>query len=337
MPNIQLFKFIELTLNMKQMKLRNCLLVSFLTIFFAACAHSDIESKATQWSTAADWYQPAYSSDTSKVDVFYLVSTDVLTAKNESGGVSYLAMLTPDDKKNMDEEFGFIKKNIFQDDFNFIAPYYHQFTFEAISLPADTFNILYKDVADEVCGAFDYYMRYQNNGRRFILAGFSQGAMLTLDLLKHLTDEQYSRMVAAYVIGYRLSAEDLSHPHIKAATGEGDPHAVISFNSVLSNAGIWNFVTQGAVTCINPLNWRTDSTPAELSYEEDSGTVHIDTTTHVLIVNMANNEKYRKYMDDSPVYSSVNHDNLHHWEPLFYANTLHQNAMKRAYGNVLAP
>ena len=58
-------------------------------------------------------------------------------------------------------------------------------------------------------------MKNQNNGHRFILAGFSQGAMLTIDLLKHMTDEQFSRMVANYMLGYRLSEKDLQHSCLK--------------------------------------------------------------------------------------------------------------------------
>ncbi len=82
-----------------------------------------------------------------------------------------------------------MEKNIGQSDFNYIAPYYHQFTFDALSLSIEQSAQEYRKVAAEVCEAFDYYMKHKNQGRRFVLVGFSQGGMLVLDQLKHMSDE----------------------------------------------------------------------------------------------------------------------------------------------------
>ena len=41
--------------------------------------------------------------------------------------------------------------------------------------------------------------------------------------------------------------------------------SVISFNSVASRDAFWPLVNGGAVTCINPLNWKKDGTPANSS------------------------------------------------------------------------
>jgi hypothetical protein len=59
--------------------------------------------------------------------------------------------------------------------------------------------------------------------------------MLVLDLLKHMTDEQYNRMVAAYAIGYRITEEDCKNKHICPAKGETETGVTISFNSALTH------------------------------------------------------------------------------------------------------
>ncbi|MGM9736119.1 MAG: DUF3089 domain-containing protein [Candidatus Cryptobacteroides sp.] len=263
-----------------------------------------------------------------KPDFIYIVSTNVLSATDEDGNEAYTATLTETDRMYYDKEFGFVEANISRGDFNFIAPYYHQFTYSAIDLPEDDFRAVYEEVSDELCRFWDAYVREVNNGRKFVLAGFSQGAMLVLDILKHMDEETYSRMAAAYVIGYRISEEDLGHPHIRAAGGESDTGVAISFNSVLSVEGIWDFVTEGAATCINPVNWKTDGTPAGFTYDSYTGTVRIDTSHNVLTVDI-NPDKYRKWMEESPVFSNLSHDNLHHWDLLFYTSHIHDNAVLR--------
>ena len=178
---------------------------------------------------------------------------------------------------------------------------------------------------------FDYYMEHQNNGRRYALVGFSQGGMLVLDLLKHMTDEQYNRMVAAYAIGYRITEEDCKNNHIRPASGETETGVTVSFNSALSTDGLWPLVAEGAVICINPVNWKTDSTPATFTYENEEHTVSIDKQTNMLIVK-TNRPKYYRKWNNNPAFQSakVHLDCLHHWDLLFYSDFIHDNILKRA-------
>lgn len=307
-------------------------LLVFCYVAIACSANDDCDADQEE-SVPTLWYQSSSEYDQEKLDVLYFVSTNVLSAKDEQGNVVWRSQLVPEDIAAMKKEIDNIARNMFYDDFNLLAPYYHQVTFDGIiQLDRQSYNAEYAKVAREACKAFDYYMEKVNKGRQFVLAGYSQGGIITLDILKHMTDEQYSRMVACYTMGYRLSAEDLKHPHIKAATGEMDKGVVISFNSVQKREAIWSYVTEGAATCINPVNWKTDATPATFTFRETSNEVHVDTVANVLIVKTDTPKFYYDYFDRAPFFekAGVSRDNLHHWDMQFYARMIHDNALKRA-------
>ncbi len=307
------------------------LLVAALPLFAACDSHTPSSATTASWSNDSTWFHPQDTVDPNKPDLIYLVSTNVVSAKNSDGTEAYRAALTASDKQALDAEMAYIEENIGQHDFNYTAPYYHQFTFNAISLPATQFSAEYQAVVKEVCEAFDYYMKYKNNGRKFALVGFSQGGMLVLDLLKHMTDGQYSQMIAAYAMGYRISADDENNRHVVPATDETTPGVTVSFNSALNTAAIWPFVAGNATASINPVNWKTDATSATFTYDGSRHTVHVDPATRLLIVETDKAEEYRSW-NNNPVFQSagVSLDCLHHWDVLFYNDYIHDNILKRA-------
>lgn len=81
--------------------------------------------------------------------------------------------------------------------------------------------------------------------------------------------DYYQRMVAAYVIGYSVTKEDLkNNPHWKFATGETDTGVIVSWNTegkknVETNAH--NVALLPNAISINPLNWKLDETYAPAS------------------------------------------------------------------------
>ncbi len=292
---------------------------------------ADSQEYSGYWTADSAWYKAKDTISSGKIDLLYLVSTDVVSATDASGNKVYRARLTSEDRRVIGAELAYVEANIGQGDFNYIAPYYHQFTFESINLPSDSFQLEYNKVVKEVCEAFDYYMKNMNQGRKFALVGFSQGGMLVLDVLKHMTAGQYRRMVAAYAMGYRISADDLKCGNIVPASDETTPGVTVSYNSVLDTAAVWPFVAGGAVAAINPVNWKTDSTSATFTYGGNNNMVHLDPSTNLLVVETAKADDYRSW-NNNPVYQSANvsPDCLHHWDLLFYTTYIHDNILKRA-------
>ena len=283
---------------------------------------------------STEWY--IGSTKGKEADLLYYISTEVAASRDSLGNISLQALITPQEKRYMDEEIAFVERTIAGNDFNFYAPYYHQYTFEAIGLKMSgdsaRFAQVEENVKREAIEAFRYYMKNYNGGRDFILAGFSQGAQLSIEIVKAMREEELSKMAAAYIIGYRLTAEDLSHPNIKAAEDETSRGVCISFNSALSEKGIWEMTSGGAATCINPLNWHRDTTAAVLEYNGLKGKVRVDTKNNVLMVEI-DKSPFHKWMEEHPLFGKAGMDKecLHHWDLLFYTESLKKNAAKRAY------
>lgn len=260
------------------------------------------------------------------VDVFYVTSTCVLSSCLSDGTETYNAVLNDEEVNYLTQEDLFVRDGIFGDSLNFFAPIYRQFTLSSIDLPKDKFDSIYAFASQEVCDAFDYYMEHMNGGRRFILAGFSQGAMHLRSIMEHMTDEQYSRMVAAYMMGYGLSEEDCRCCRIVPATDGFSTGVTVSFNSVADTMSVWPFVHNNTIACINPVNWRTDNVTADFLFGDDSLKVAVDTAKNVLVVSGFDESKYPLSFN-APWPEGC----LHHFEIFFYNDALHRNALDRAY------
>ena len=307
------------------MKIKHSLSILFGLILIFSCS----SEQSSPWASPDSWYQSGAEVNDDFADVLYLVSTEVMQSFNPDSTESYIALLTDEERGPINHEMEYMYRSTFKDSLNFFAPFYHQMTMSAVMLPAEEQEVYYQQVVAEVCDAFDWYMEHLNGGRRFILAGFSQGAMLVKSLLNHMTDEQYTGLVAAYVIGADVDAGELASPHIKAARSAYDTGVTVSFNSVASIDGIWDYVCSDPAICINPVNWHTDSTPATL-YESRVGvelTVAVDTEYNVLVVT-----GYGDELPDAKVATAPWPENcLHGRELILYAESVGQNAKDRAY------
>lgn len=110
-----------------------------------------------------------------------------------------------------------------------------------------------------------------------------------VELLKELTAEEYERLVAAYVVGYRVTKEELAnYPTIVGACGADDTGVTICYNSVATPDAICPVLSPSTL-CINPVNWSRDEMPAVLN---DTVTVTLDNTWKVLRVEGLDEEKY---------------------------------------------
>lgn len=183
-----------------------------------------------------------------------------------TGGNKNMSLADNETKKNFYGALN-MERGIYEQHCRMYAPYYRQAVLADYDLPANEaepyFNLAYKDVR----AAFVYYMQHENNGRPFVLAGFSQGAEMCLRLLKEFgnTDFVKNNMVACYAIGWRFTPQEAKqYPYIRPAQSADDLGTVIMFNSEAPEVTSSLMVPHGEKSfCINPLNWRTDGTMAD--------------------------------------------------------------------------
>ena len=149
------------------------------------------EEPAYQDST--QWYMTDRKAD---ADVFYIISTETGDYALPDGATGHYADTYSDSLRAplYGEMVGV--DTLVSGRSNFFSPYYRQCSlqsFENDSLKAARLALPQGDV----CRAFQYYLSHLNGGRPFILAGYSQGAYIMLELLKEMDDETYKRMIAA--------------------------------------------------------------------------------------------------------------------------------------------
>lgn len=228
---------------MKQIAL---LFVLLLTCVLHAQDYADTHLWAYRENTAPTTDKP--------VDVFFLCPTtcmrhvDNMDVDDEKERAAF--------KKAVDME-----KGIYDEHARFFAPYYRQKSLPHYGKPAAQ-EIAYNDVKK----AFLHYLEHDNDGRSFVLAGFSQGSEQCLHLIKDVLADKTlrSRLVAAYLIGWCVTEKDTEEaPHLRPAQGETDTGVFIAWNTERADITQSFLVPAGVQAhCINPLNWRTDATPA---------------------------------------------------------------------------
>lgn len=276
-------------------------------------------------SDTIEWVDTGREVNENYADVIWFTGTLFDDATYEAGD-EYRIRQTDKEKEIYIGPTLWARDNLFPDSLNFFAPYYHQFTFSSLTLPEECFDSLCEVVYDEAYEAFHYYMENMNNGRPYILAGMSQGGMVVNGILKRMTDEEYSKMVATYSLGYGISAEDMTCSHIRPAEGATDKGVVISVNSVKSPDGIWPLVYNNAKAVINPVSWTTDTVAATFVARGDTVTVSVDDSLNVLMVKGWTHHTPMNNMKGPWV-----EDNLHLEDLIMYAPLVQRNALDRVY------
>lgn len=257
------------------------------------------------------------------VDVFYIPSTWEFDWKTADSLVSHYAdTYNSAHRANMNIEMSKVAEYM-ADGNDFYSPHYRHITLDSwATLNEDTINRRYRDVAFvDVKNAFDYYSAHYNNGRPFILAGFSQGGKSVVELMKVMPEDMRRRMVAAYVLGYKVTPDDVAAaPWITAAKDSTDVGVTICYNSVKDVKYVKPVVSEPNVMCINPVNWRTDATPAILN---DTITVTLDPKHKVLVLEGFDGS----YLPN--ILNILNTGDYHGIEPWVYSDCLGRNIKQR--------
>lgn len=201
------------------------------------------------------------------VDVIYLYPT----AYSDANG-TLVSEITDAGMRESARELYLEQATAFATTGNMFAPYYRQLNGAMFSnmTSAEILAGGRNEPRTDVYAALDYYFAHYNSGRPYILAGHSQGSNMlniVLDEYMELHPEYYERMIAAYQIGCSLTKDFLTeNPHVRAATGADDLGVVVSWNTEgLGNLNAESLVVDKNAVSINPLNWKTDETYANVS------------------------------------------------------------------------
>ena len=285
----------------RMIKNRTCsILITAITIgmIFSGCGRSKApdgadstqeavqskeEADPTDYSQADAWYKLP-DGNVKAVDTFFIYPTLYTDFSEE--GTDYAALHEEMVMEKIDNVY-MTQASVFEESTNLYIPFYRQANItietEAAFDSGDIEPVLKDNLPEiDINAALDYYFEHYNEGRPFIIAGHSQGSVMTRLVLKDYFEEHpeyYERMVAAYVIGYSVTQQDLDeNPHLKFAQGSDDTGVIVSWNTEgEGNAGQKNIVVVDGGISINPLNWKRDETYA--SADENMGSLIIDQET----------------------------------------------------------
>ena len=241
-----------------------------------AVPQTPIYSDSTQWHII-DRHAP--------IDLFYIVSTETGDYLFNGAPCHYADTYNDSIRRLLYAEMVGVDE-IMTNQLNYFSPYYRQCTLQSFT-SSDLMQKRIPLAMGDVRRAFAHYLQHLNGGRPFILAGFSQGAYAVVELLKEMDSATCRRMVAAYVIGWHVTAHDVAQtPNLRPAQDSADLGVTICYNSVRDNSCAIPLISEDNCVAINPVNWRTDATPAKLisPISPDAVTVTLDTNTLLMTV-----------------------------------------------------
>lgn len=276
---------------------------------------------APDYTDSTQWYIRDRGGD---ADLFYIVSTETGDHMMGTDTCHFADTRDPYLRKRMRHEMLAVD-SFYSGRLNYFSPYYRQVSMQSWTSEAIAMARIPLAMSDCVL-AWEYYLEHMNQGRPFILAGFSQGAQAVLTIMKQMPDSVASRMIAAYPIGFKVTSKDTaSCRHLRPASGATDTGVTINFNSVKSVEAEIPVVSAGNIFCINPVNWRTDTLSAPFVLynrnKNDTLIARLDPESRLLLIDGYNNNKPMRVIGKP--------GNYHHMELKFYYPYIRQNMADR--------
>ena len=263
-------------MNHKGLTLSSSLLTFALIAGFSINAQAmpkfDINKVATapDYSKESSWLKkPAKKA--SAVDVFYV----------------YPTVLFNDTDWMMDPKNAEMRKaaqnaletqaSIFNGQANIYAPMYRQMNLAGLFLTPKEAEPLQKIIHEDVWRAFTHYLKYENKGRPFFLAGHSQGSMILTDLmLKHWGKTgAEKKLIAAHLLGWSITPDNLKeNPALSICDSAEKTGCIISYNTMAKGRQSKAPTLQPHAIAVNPLSWSTNGDM--LTKEKNLGSVFFD-------------------------------------------------------------
>lgn len=295
-----------------------CLLSCRMAADEVAVAETELVPEAPDYADTTMWITADGDTTGLGADIFYVVSTWEEDWTDSLGRTAHYAdVWSPLHRERMAREINRVAAYMSPGN-RFYSPFYRHATINAFLYQnEDTIRRRTRLAMADVCQAFDCFQAQRDTLRPFIIAGFSQGGLAVVELLKHISDETYRQLVAAYVMGYKVTSQDTTECHrIRPAQGETDTGVTICYNTV-KDVKYVKPVIAGTCFGINPVNWRIDDTPATL---HDTITVRLSPENyHVLVVTGYSGDEYHPYRD------LINVGDIHSCEPWLYSDCIRKN------------
>lgn len=225
-----------------------------------------VNAAAVDYSDQSNW---AYYGNTTKsmqaVDVFFVGPTTFY-------GSDMQFNMPINDSELRRNFLGAVnmEKGIYAAKTNFYAPYYRQAALKVYRMDAGAASPYFALAYQDVKAAFEHYLKHLNSDRPFVLAGFSQGADMIVRLMKDkfCDPSLQERLIAAYVVGWRVTAEEIAlYPQLRMAQGEYDTGVIVSFNTEAPEVTTSLSVPVKTLG-INPLNWTITGKYADKSLNQ---------------------------------------------------------------------
>ena len=213
---------------------------------------------------------------------------------------------------------------------------------------ADLGDTLLRYGIEDTKTAFLYFLeRFHTPGMPYILIGHSQGASDLYELLRTTPEiAPESGFAAAYLAGLPKKTaaaidRDFEGRGIERGQGADDLGAILVWNTISAVAGDNIFTVPGGFA-INPVNWKKDGTPAEMSgvldkayyyvsEKEPAGTfdpallngIYVDSGRGALIADLPGNSPYDA---NAQMGEGIFHAN----DIFFFADAIRDNLVRRA-------
>lgn len=226
--------------------------------------------KRPDYKNPDSWVElPEYFSRKKQpVDVFFVYPTILSNEK------TYLMDISNPELRKKAEWTIVEQAGIFDGQANIYAPYYRQNNVNINPVMLTDAKPIFSLGQNDLLRAFDYFLKNFNKGERpIILAAHSQGSVRVVELAKKgelLTGspESLKSLICAYTIGYSITKSDIEkNPLIRISQNATDTGCFILYNTISDEEGKEKecpTIIPGTFV-VNPLNWKTDNTPAQSS------------------------------------------------------------------------
>jgi hypothetical protein len=202
------------------------------------------------------------------VDVFFLYPTSLTKGKNTGNAAIDDALLNA----KTDYTSILYQASVFNQHARVFSPRYRQAHLKNFFSKDSLKSKIYFDTAyADLRQAFLYYLKYWNNGRPFILAGHSQGALMAERLYKEFIEGKplEKKMIAGYILGWPIPKEFVTPD--KICQDSLDVNCLCSWRTLKKNFIPWYLKGHTDSYVTNPLSWKTS--PEKMPRSANAGSL----------------------------------------------------------------